>query len=173
MNKLLMSLAVATALLTGCTSTPTPESTQAQAYTAGQLAAYVASTSPKFTPQVKDATIVVLTKLSKVAPAEGQTLTQAWAPVIAETADELVAQGKLKPADRNAVIAVGGGMTLAADAFLAKNPKLKESVELTAVAVQAFSLGALTFICPEGTCSPTTDPAELESMKATFKSQGL
>jgi len=90
MRKSLVALAVTAALLTGCTSTPTPESAQSRAYAAGQLAAYVASTSPKFTPEIKAATIVVLEQINKTAPVPGQTLSQTWTPVINEETDALV-----------------------------------------------------------------------------------
>jgi len=64
-------------------------------------------------------------------------------------------------------------MALAADMYLAKNPEYQDDVELVGIAARGFSLGALTFLCPEGTCSPSTDPVEVEEMRATFKSKGL
>jgi len=172
MKKTLATLTLL-AILTGCTTTPTPESVQKAAYASGQLAAFVASTSKQFTPEVRAATIVVLTELNSAVPTNGQTVTQAWMPVINTTVDQLVAKGKLNPAFKPAVLAVGAAMTLAVDAELSQHPEWKTTEDYIVAVCGGFTLGAKSFLEATGASVMAADPEKTDAMKAIFKSKGL
>jgi len=173
MFKSITLTALMCAVLTGCTTTPTPESVQKAAYASGQLAAFVATTSKQFTPEVRAATIVVLTELNSAVPTNGQTVTQAWMPVINTTVDQLVAKGKLNPAFKPAVLAVGAAMTLAVDAELSQHPEWKTTEDYIVAVCGGFTLGAKQFLEATTVTTMAIDPNKTEAMKAIFKSKGL
>jgi outer membrane murein-binding lipoprotein Lpp len=171
--KLMAASVLACSILAGCATKPTPESVQMASYSAGQLAAFVATTTKQFTPEVRAATIVVLTGLNSAVPTNGQTITQAWMPVINTTVDKLVAQGKLNPAFKPAVIAVGAAMTLAVDAELSQHPEWKSTENYIVAVCGGFTLGAKSFLEATSASVMSADPEKTEAMKAIFKSRGL
>lgn len=173
MHKALVTLAVITALATGCTTTPTPESVQMAAYASGQIAAFAASTSKQFTPEVKAATVVVLTELNSAVPTNGQSVTEAWVPVIAKTADMLVAQGKLNPVYKPVVIAFGTTLALAVDAELSQHPEWKSAENYVVAVCGGFTAGARDFLAATVMAAKAFDPDKVDAVKAILKSNGL
>jgi len=172
MYKALTTLAVLAALVTGCATMPTPESVQVAAYASGQIAAFAASTSKKFTPEVKAATIVVLTELNLAVPTNGQSVAQAWTPVIIKTVDSLVAQGKLTPAFKPVVIAFGTTLALAVDAELSRHPDWKTAENYVTAVCGGFTSGARDYFTAF-TATNTFDPDKVAAAQALVKSQGL
>lgn len=172
MKRALATLALLT-VLTGCTTTPTPQSVQMASYATGQLTAFAASTSKQFTPEVRAATIVVLTELNACVPTNGQTVTQAWVPIIAATVDALVAKGKLNVAFKPAVIAAGAAMAMAVDAELSQHPEWKNTEDYITAVCGGFTAGARSFLEATTLTAMAFDPIKVESAKAICKYKGL
>ena len=133
--------AVAAALfITGCDKLPTPEKMTKIATAVGKAAGYACELA-KLDANVKESIVNVLDVAAKVVPAEGQTFADAWAPIINEEVQKLVAAGKLNDASAAIVKLALGTACDGIDYVFVKYPKAKDVKELVGAAVDGFTTG--------------------------------
>lgn len=143
---LLIALAATIACFTGCKTVPEKETVGQKAYTAGLAAGYAAALIPKISAQDKTNIVVIVTVAERFIPQDGQTVTEAWTPVIAEAIASLQKQGKIDE-NQAALIKLGGDIAMRGiDYLLQKHPEWTASQEVVEVAVHQACNGFRTGI---------------------------
>lgn len=124
-------------MVAGCN--PTAEQINATATAIGYAAGLVANTT-KIKDDARNALVTVLNEVRSCVPSEGQSFTDAWAPVIKMKVNELVAAGKINEATGAIVTSVAIMAAQAVDyLFDVRFPEAKKYEEL----VRAGASGAL------------------------------
>lgn len=113
MKKAIIGMA-ALVMMAGCT--PTAEQINATATAIGYAAGLVANTT-NIKDDARNAIVSVLNDVRGCIPAEGQTFTDAWTPVIKAKVAELVAAGKINEATGAIVTSVAIMAAQAVDYF--------------------------------------------------------
>lgn len=144
MKKLLTTIAVCTALFTGCKTTDTnsfnPALAENVAKIAGSSTAIILLAVPSIAtnPQVKTVIYSVTTVIEKVAPTNGQTYTEVATPVINTTVDKFVAEGKITAEQAVLIKEACNVLVSGVDIAFAKYPKAKLYSEYTNLVVKSF-----------------------------------
>lgn len=138
MKKLIVGIMAALlAAFTGCT--PTAEQINKTATAIGYAAGLVANQAG-IKDDARNAIVTVLNEVRSCVPAEGQTFTDAWTPVIKAKVAELVAAGKINEATGTLVTSVAVMAAKAVDyLFDVRFPEAKQYEEL----VRAGTAGAI------------------------------
>ena len=143
---LLLAMAACLAVFTGCKSIPDKETIGQKAYTAGLAAGYAAALVPKISAQDKTNVVVVLTIAEKFIPQDGQTVTEAWTPVITDAIETLKKQGKVDE-NQAALIKMGADLAMrGVDYLFIKYPKWKEEQDVVNVVIHQACNGFRTGI---------------------------
>ena len=132
---LLIAMACAVAVFSGCKTLPEKETIGQKAYTAGLAAGYAASLIPKISAQDKTNVVVIVTVAERFIPQDGQTITDAWTPVVADAIKTLQDQGKI---DENQAVLIKMASDVAmrgVDYLFIKHPKWKEEQEVVNVVI--------------------------------------
>lgn len=138
---LLIGLAACLAVFTGCKSVPEKETIGQKAYTAGLAAGYAAALVPKISPADKTNVVVVITVAEKFVPQDGQTVTEAWTPVVDEALESLKKQGKVDETQA-ALIKMGADLAMRGiDYLFTKHPKWLEEKDLVNVVIHQACAG--------------------------------
>lgn len=134
--------------ITGCDKLPSPEKIEILSTSVGVAAGCavdIAGTSDKDRQAILD----VLDVLDDVVPEQGQSFLYAWTPVISETVDKLVADGKLDvkaaPIVKNALFVAAQGLDYM---FEVRWPKAREYKDLVSSGIRGFTSGFKTIIRP-------------------------
>ena len=138
---LLIAMAACIACFTGCKTIPEKETVAQKAYTAGLAAGYAASLVPQISAQDKTNVVVIVTLVEKFTPQDGQTVTEAWTPVINDAITTLVAQGKLDEGQAALVRTAANLATSGIDYLFVKHPEWKEEKDIVAVVIHQACAG--------------------------------
>lgn len=167
------SLAVAAALLAGCSSTtelPTPEKICAVAKSVGTAAGLVAS---KASMEDSQRALVreIVADVQKCVPATNQTFSAAWTPIAKEKTAKLTEAKKLTEAQASLVMSA---FSVAVDGidylFAIKYPAAKTSADLVNTAAIGFCEGFLsTFSASSTATAAVAMSAKPEYDEAAYK----
>ena len=138
---LLVALAATIACFTGCKHIPEKETVGQKAYTAGLAAGYAAALIPKISAQDKTNIVVIVTVAEKFVPQDGQSIPEAWTPVVEEAVATLVKQGKVTE-EQSVLILSGAKLAITGvDYLFKKHPEWKEETEVVTTVIHQACAG--------------------------------
>ena len=139
------SLALALAILTGCT--PSAEQINKTATAIGYAAGLVANKT-NIKDDARNAIVEVLGVVRSCVPAEGQTYTDAWTPVIKDEVANLVEAGKINQTAGAVVTAVATMAAQSIDYLFERYPDARKQESLAKAGVTGALDGFLTVFKP-------------------------
>lgn len=159
-GKMLMVLtAVSTIVSSGCKSIPSVEIMKTTAASIGYAAGLVANET-KINDKARNTIVEIVTEVSKVVPAQGQSFEDAWTPGAKELIAKLISDGKIDEGVGPVALAAFGVAVKGIDyIFDIRYPKAREYEELVAAAVSGFTEGFLS------TFNPTNEEARVSAIK--------
>ena len=153
MKKIMLGM-VALSLAAGCT--PTAEQINATATAIGYAAGLVANQT-KIKDDAHNAVVAILNDVRTCIPAEGQSFTDAWSPVIKAKVAEFIAAGKIDEGTGAIVTSVAIMAAQAVDyLFDVRYPEAKKYTEIVTAGVSGALDGFLAVFKPVN-CSDCED----------------
>jgi hypothetical protein len=153
-------------LIVGCKE-PTVESMTVTATAVGRAAALVVNETG-IDAKTRETIVDVLGTVAKVTPAPGQSFEDAWTPVVNETVDKMVADGKISDTQGVLVKSAFSVIVKGLDyIFTVRYPKAKEYEDLVTAAITGFSNGFLEVFKVEPT--KTVSSATIDFDKEAFE----
>ena len=153
MKKVMLGM-VALVIAAGCT--PTAEQINATATAIGYAAGLVANQT-KIKDDARNAVVAILNDVRTCIPAEGQSFTDAWSPVIKAKVAEFIAAGKIDEGTGAIVTSVAIMAAQAADyLFDVPYPEAKKYTEFVTAGVSGALDGFLSVFKPVN-CSDCED----------------
>lgn len=148
MNKLLMIGIAALAALTGCDKLPSVEKMETISTTVGYAAGLTCDLA-KMSDKARAVTLEVMDIVDDVVPQTNETFTAAWTPIIKETIDKFIAQGKITSSEGMIIETAMGAVTQGLDyLFEVRWPKAKTYKDLVSAAIRGFTAGFKIVIHP-------------------------
>lgn len=143
MKTVCLSLITCMLMVFGCTTIPTAESVERSATTIGYTAAMVAN-SVNMSANARKCIIEVVEVAKAHVPSTNQTFEAVWTPIAQARVDKMVDSGKLGKEESVVVMSAFRTITKAVDyMFTFKYPTVKGYMDLTIIAINAFSDGFL------------------------------
>lgn len=162
------SIAFALAIITGCT--PSAEQINKTATAMGYAAGLVANQT-KINDDARNALVYVLNDVRGCIPADGQSFTDAWSPVIKVKVAEFIAAGKIDEGTGAIVTSVAIMAAQAVDyLFDVRYPEAKKYTEFVTAGVSGAIDGFLAVFKPVNCdeCSECTDCEVRARAKADY-----
>lgn len=163
-----MMLALAAALIPiGCTPTAdnTPEQTESKidvssvetfSKAAAYATAYACKLSSKFTPEVQENVVKIVTIVSAVIPGPNETFESTWIPLAKTELDKLVADKKIDPTISEIVLEMLSKVIKNLDGYvLTKHPEWKTNSNILATIVKSFSEAYVKVLTPNTALAAT------------------
>ena len=143
MKKLLMvGIVAAISVLCGYAKERTVDSSYRSGYTIGQTVAIVANEC-NIPDNVRKATAETVRDASRYFPAAGQTVSDAWRPVVDKHIKDLVAAGTVNSAQGELITAVFDSVVLRGADYMIVRLGVEDEKDLVCAAVSGFSTGFL------------------------------
>ena len=131
------TMAAAMLVFAGCDDTPSVDKARSIATACGTAAGY-ACQFVKIDEHVKTAIYEVIDIAAQLVPAENETFTDAWMPVIESEVEKLVKAGKLNATSAPLVKTAAIAATTGLDYLFTSHPKWKTHEEVVAASVEGF-----------------------------------
>lgn len=140
MKKLILVVAAALSVLTGCKTVPAAETVNNVSYTMGASTAIVIKMM-KFDSEVLTTVNMVLASVKEVVPQQGQTFADVWTPIAEKAIDKLVSESRITDNHAKYARQAVNGIVKGIDRLFEKNPKWVQYEDLVRVGVDAFLNG--------------------------------
>lgn len=164
-GKMMAAFAVGAMACAGCKSLPTAEAMNTTATSIGYAAGLVANET-KIDDKARNTIVEIVTEVSKVVPAKGQSFEEAWTPVAKELVAKSIAEGKIDDGIGVVSLAAFGVAVKGIDyIFDVRYPKAREYGELVAAAMSGFTDGFLTTFKPVNDARGKTLEPDKEALK--------
>jgi hypothetical protein len=140
MKKMILVVAAALSVLTGCKTVPTAETVNNVSYTMGASTAIVIKMM-KLDSEVLTTVNMVLASVKEVVPQQGQTFNDVWTPIADKAIDKLVAESRITDNHAKYARQAVNGIIKGIDRLFEKNTKWVQYEDLVRVGVDAFLNG--------------------------------
>lgn len=162
MKKLILVVAAALSVLTGCKTVPTTETVNNVSYTMGASTALVIKMM-KLDGEVLSTVNMVLASVKEVVPQQGQTFDDVWTPIAEKAIARLVEEGRIDEKHAKYARKAVNGIIKGIDRLFEKNPKWVQYEDLVRVGVDAFLNGySVVMKYTKSAAAERADPAEVE-----------
>ena len=162
MKKMILVVAAALSVLTGCKTVPTTETVNNVSYTMGASTALVIKMM-KLDAEVLTTVNMVLASVKEVIPQQGQTYNDVWTPIAEQAIDRLVQESRITEKHAKYARQAVNGVIKGIDRLFEKNPKWTQYEDLVRVGVDAFLNGySVVMKYTTSAAAERADPAEVE-----------